>query len=117
MVVPKIHGTARYSEGQVDTISTGNNDDAIDLAKGTTSQILEKVKIMVPGGVGDITVTFYNGSVASGTAITGALYLAAQPDEGFDMGNTNLSSGTLGWRLAGRTSGGTKSYTNVKYRY
>lgn len=102
-----------YLEGKTVTVTTGNNDSSLALAKGTYQRI-KRIRVSIPGALGDITIRFYNGTVSAGTAITGAVYLASQPAEGFDLTGLNVT-GTLGWRIAGWTEGNSSAFINVTY--
>jgi len=104
-----------YLEGKTVTLTAGNNDSYLTLAKGTYQRI-KRVRLSVPGGIGDITIRFYNGTVGAGTAITGTIYLASQPAEGFDLTGLN-TTGTLGWRIAGWTEGNSSAFINVTYTW
>ena len=108
----------RYAESATDTLAAGNNDTTIDLATGTTSQWLRKVRIAAPGVTGTLTVRFYDGAPAT-TPITGTLYLAGQPADGFDLTGLQVATGSLGIRIAGMAadSPATDVYINVAYTY
>lgn len=103
-----------YLESDSKAITTGNNDDSIDLAKGTVGQTINTVYISAPGASVGTTIQFYDGAPAT-IPITAALYLAAQPEAGFVL-NLPLSSGTLGYRIAGNTAT-TTAYMTVRYYY
>lgn len=105
-----------YSEGtDTASITTGNNDDSLALTKGTY-QRLKRIRVAIPGGVGDIQIQFFNGTVAGALPISGALYLSAQPVEGFDLDGMNVT-GTLGWRITGWTAGSTNAFLNISYNW
>jgi hypothetical protein len=110
-----VYYPTKWSEGKVQSaLGVGNNDDSLTLAKGSAKQVIDEVQVSVPGAIGDIYVIFYDGLVATNVPITGAMYVAAgQP---FII-NKRVLSGILGWRIAGRTAGGTKAYINTKYTY
>lgn len=103
-----------YIEGAADAISTGNNDGTFDLAKGTVGQTINSVKVGVTGQTAGTTITFYDGAAAT-TPISGAIPLEGQPVDGFVL-NTTLSSGTLGYRIAGNSESVT-AYITVRYYY
>ena len=116
--VPHVRVTSGVSDTENDsalnsTIGAGDNDGTIDLAEGTTGQIVQKVRVAMPGATGDITITFYDGAAAT-TPISMALYLLAQPSDGFSL-NKALTTGTLGYRISGWSSGGAKACLNVSY--
>lgn len=105
-----------YLEGTETTgVTTGNNDDSVALAKGDY-QRLRHIRVAVPGGIGDIKITFYNGTVAGGLPISGALYLSAQPVEGFNLEGMNVT-GTLGWRISGWTAGSSTVFLTIAYNW
>lgn len=99
-------------------LGTGDNDKTFVLSSGGTVATLERIKTTVPGGVGDITVEYYDGaSVAAGTALNVSSYIGAQADDGYLLRGKQLTTGSLTIRIAGRTSGGTKAYHDVLYFY
>ena len=104
-----------WSEGTTQSLTTGNNDGTINLARGDIGQIPSRVLVSAPGAVGNIAIVFYDNAAAT-TAITGTLYLASQPTEGFVI-KKSLQSGTLGFRISGWTSGGATAFINVRYSY
>ena len=105
-----------WTEGTTITLAAGNVDTNIDLAKGTTNQIVEEILITAPGAVGDLTIALYDGTVAAGTLISGTMQFRAFPNGTIKIGKV-LSTGTLGMRIAGFSSGTTKAYVNVTYGY
>lgn len=105
---------SNWSEGTTKTLTGSNDDVTITLAKGANQRV-HKVLITAPGAIGDITVVFYDNTPAT-TPISGTLYLASQPAEGFTL-NKSLNSSKLGIRLAGYSSGSTTAYINVRYSY
>ena len=109
-------GGIAWTEGTTITLATGNVDTSIDLAKGTTEQVVQEIMITAPGAVGDLTIALYDGSVATGTLISGTMQFRAFPDGTIKIGKA-LSTGTLGIRIAGFASGTTKAYVNVVYGY
>ncbi len=104
-----------WVEGTTKSLTTGNNDGIINLAKGDIAQVPSRILITAPGAIGNLTVVFYDDTPAT-TAISGTLYLASQPPEGFLL-KKSLQSGTLGFRIAGWTSGGATAFINVRYSY
>jgi len=108
-----------YTEGKLtSSLTTGDNDDSLSLAMLGT-QTLRNIVVAAPGAVGDLTVQFFDG-VPGGmgsTAITGPLYLNAQPSNGFELTGYAITTGTLGWRIAGWTDGMTNAYVNIAYNY
>jgi len=98
-------------------ITTSNNDDVVTLTTGTANQFLKRVRVALPAGIGAITIRFYDNTVATAAPITGTLYLAAQPAQGFDLSGLQLTSGKLGYRVAGWTDGGSDLYLNIEYTY
>ena len=106
-----------WTEGGIKTgITTGNNDGTIDLvhvAAGETGQCVERVLVSCPGITGTLAIVFYDDAAAT-TPITGTLYLAAQPVDGFILHKT-VSSGTLGYRISGATGGSSTAYLTVNY--
>lgn len=104
-----------WNEGATDSLTTGNNDSTIDLAKGDIGQVVHKIYISIPGAVGTPTVVFYDGAAAT-TPISGTLYIGAEPGEGFIL-NKALQTGTLGIRIAGLSSGTPTALINVRYSY
>ena len=108
----------RYVQGAIQTnVTTGNNDYATTLATGTSKQFLKRVRVALPAGIGDITIQFFDNTVATNAPVTGALYLAAQPASGFDLSGLQLTSGILGYRIAGWTAGNASAYLNIEYTY
>jgi len=105
----------KWTEGVTLTLGSGYNDSSFILSKGTTNQYLNRVKVTVPGGIGNITVQFYDGAIGAATAMTGSMYCAAEPDEGFDVTGLKLTSGSLFYRINGWTSGNSQAFLNVKY--
>ena len=95
------------------SLGTGNNDFSITLGKDFT---LMEVNLSVPGGVGDITYRLYDGIVADGKPITDTLYLSATGKVELNKKITD-TDGKLGIRVAGRTSGGSKCFVNVRYSF
>lgn len=107
-----------WNHGLSTTVTTGNNDGNIDLSKGTVDQHLEKVRVSVPGALGDVAVVFYNGTVVgASSALSGTLHVANQPNDGFDLKGKKLASGILGYRISGWTSGGSTAFLLAKYNY
>jgi hypothetical protein len=109
-------GGIAWTEGTTITLATGNVDTNVDLAKGTTDQVVQEIMITAPGAVGDLTIALYDGTVAAGTLITGTMQFRAFPNGTIKVGKA-LSTGTLGIRIAGFASGTTKAYVNVIYGY
>ncbi len=104
-----------WDEGTTKSLTTGNNDGSINLAKGDIGQVPNRVLISAPGAIGNLTIVFYDDTPAT-TPISGTLYLASQPPEGFIL-KKSLQSGTLGFRIAGWTSGGSTAFINTRYSY
>ena len=105
-----------WTEGSTITLSAGNVDTDINLAKGTTEQVVQDITITAPGAVGNLTVVLYDGTVAAGTIISGTMQFRAFPNGTIKVGKS-LSTGTLGIRIAGYSSGSTTAYVNVQYGY
>jgi hypothetical protein len=103
-----------WNEGGTQALGAGNNDGSIDLAKADTGQLLNRVRIAAPGAVGNLTIILYDGAAPT-TPISGTMQLNAQPADGFDMTGIVLTTGTLGWRIAGYSSGSSTAYVNVAY--
>lgn len=105
-----------WQEGDTQALTTGNNDGEITLAQGANQRV-GRVRVSAPG-VGDpLTVIFYNGDGGTGTAISGTLQLHAQPSQGFNLGMHTLTTGKLGWRIAGLSSGTSTAYFTIEYDY
>jgi len=97
------------------SLTTGNNDGGVVFTKGTTLQVLKRVRVSIPGDSGTPYITFYT-TAGLTTPITGALYLAAQPADGFDLSGLSVAAGVLGYRIAG-SGGGVVGYLTVSYSY
>ena len=53
----------QFSEGKKTAgMTTGNNDDSIDLAQGVTNQIVKNVRISSSSSNADIQIIFYDGA-------------------------------------------------------
>lgn len=105
-----------FNEGTTKSCSTGNNDGSLTLAKGS-NQVLDKINVSIPGAIGDVKIKFYDNTVATGDNITGDMYLSAQPSNGFDLSGLKISSGKVGFRISGISSGTHTAYVNLRYAY
>lgn len=105
-----------WPESKLTALTTGNNDDSITFAKGTANQILKRVLVSVPAAVGDVQIQFYDGLVATNAPIGGARYVKNQPTLGFEL-NKLITSGILGWRISGLSSGTPNAYLDITYGY
>ena len=105
-----------YVQGAVTaSLTTGNNDGSVIFTKGTLLQALKRVRISIPGDTGTPAIVFYSGAAPT-TPITGTLYLAAQPAEGFDLTGLNVAAGVLGYRITG-SAGSVIGYLTITYSY
>ena len=105
-----------YVQGGITTsLTTGTNDGSVLFTKGTTLQGLKRVRVTIPGDTGTPAIIFY-AAAAPTTPITGSLYLAAQPAEGFDLTGLSVTAGVLGYRITG-SGGGVIGYLTVTYTY
>lgn len=104
-----------WAEGKQSTSWSATKDDSLNLAKGDKGQLVGRVRVATYGVLGDLTIIFFDGAPAT-TAITGTLRLNAQPPEGFPI-YKSVGTGTLGWRLAGRTGGNEEADVNIQYGY
>lgn len=110
--------TDKYEQGEgtiISGITTGNNDGTYTLLAGSSDkgQTIQNVYVTAPGAVGDLQITFYDDTPAT-TKLKGPYPLASQPPLGFELRKT-VSSGKLGYRISGWTSGSTKVYLNITY--
>lgn len=120
LVGPTGPNGGQYLEGALGTLSGSVTTSTIVLSKGPEdNQIIDTVQVAAPGVVGtDMTIQFFDGNPNNGNAITGVLYLNAQPAGGFKVPPYHiLETGELGWVLSNRTSGNTKVYFGIVYGY
>jgi hypothetical protein len=103
--------TPIYSEPGTVAIASAAQDLTITLAKAAV-KTLQRVRLSLPGETAAWSVIFYDDAPTT-TPISGELYGAAQPAEGFEV-RRELVSGKLGVRIKNATSGIT-AYATVEY--
>lgn len=106
-----------WIEGATDTLSGTVTTSEIVLSQGSSGQVVQNVQVSALGVTGVLTIQFFDGTPAANNAITGPLYLSAQPAGGFKIPLTALTTNSLGWVLGGRSGGGTAIYFNLVYGY
>lgn len=102
------------SEVLLISVDADPKSGTLDLASGTTNQVVKKVMVSMPGATGDIIIGFYDG--APSTTLLREFYLINMPSDGFVI-NKALASGTLGVKVTGCTNPTKKAYLSVQYGY
>ena len=107
----------QFSDGFVTGSITGTTND-LSLQLSETDSALKSIKVRkvsIRGMVGDVKVKFYDGVPTTSVSVAGLgdFYVSAQPDEGFKLLGKRITSGVLGVRLEGRTSGGSKAFFTI----
>ena len=103
----------RVSSAKVDSPTKLNNDFVVILGKNAT---VKRIKLGVPGAMGDVTYQFFDGPVADNKPIPeGIQYLGASGDTNMNFKLTE-ALGQLGIRVAGITNTPPRIYTNVEFQ-